>query len=68
MQGSYRKPKLGKRVFLALRFGAPMPMRYFEWRLALDTGWTLDYIRSLPYGDIVEYLEITDAINKAKNT
>jgi len=42
-----------------------MPMKYFEWKLAFDTGWSLEYIRSMKYGDFVEYLEIKDAMNKA---
>ena len=46
-------------------FGAQMPMEYFHWKLALETGWSLEYIRTMKYGDFVEYLEIKDAINKA---
>ena len=42
-----------------------MPMEYFDWKMALDTGWTLDYIRALPYSDYLEYIEIKDAIYKA---
>ena len=42
-----------------------MPMKFFEWKLAFDTGWTLEYIRAMTYGDFVEYLEIKDALNKA---
>jgi len=42
-----------------------MPMKYFEWSLALETGWTLEYIRALKFSDFAEYLEIKDAKNKA---
>ena len=65
MQERDKRPKLGKRVYLALKFGAPVPMEYFQWKLALETGWTLDYIRSMKYGDFAQYLEIKDAMNKA---
>ena len=68
MQQSISRPKLGKRVFLALRFGAPMPAEYFDWKMAFDTGWTLEYIRSLPYAEYLNYIEIKDAINKTRNT
>jgi len=49
-----------------LRFGAPIPSKYFEWTLAFETGWTLDYIRSLSMQDIQDYLQIKDAMIKAK--
>ena len=65
MQERYKRPKLGKRVYLALKFNAPMPMEYFQWKLAFETGWTLEHIRSMKYGDFAEYLEIKDAMNKA---
>lgn len=42
-----------------------MPIAYVQWRIAFDTGWTLEYIKSLRYGDLVEYLEIKDAMAKA---
>ena len=45
-----------------------MPAEYFDWKMALDTGWTLEYIRSLPYAEYLNYIEIKDAINKARNT
>jgi hypothetical protein len=43
-----------------------MPIEYFEWQIALDTGWTLEYIRGLKYGDLIEYIQIKDALNKAR--
>lgn len=43
-----------------------MPITYFKWRIAFDTGWTLEYINSLTYGSLVEYMEIQDAMAKAK--
>lgn len=42
-----------------------MPFQFFLWRIAFDTGWTMEYIKSLPMSDIIEYLEIKDAMNKA---
>lgn len=66
MPGCDGKPKLGKRAFFGLKFGAPMPLKVFEWQLAFDTGWTLEYIRSLRYGDLIEYIQVKDAMAKAK--
>ena len=42
-----------------------MPAKYFKWKLAFETGWTLEYIDGMKYGDFIEYLEIKDAQNKA---
>lgn len=65
MPGCDVEPKLGKRAYFGLKFGAPMPIRFFEWQIALDTGWTLEYIRSLRYGDLIEYIQVKDAMAKA---
>lgn len=43
-----------------------MPLKVFEWQLAFDTGWTLEYIRSLRYGDLIEYIQVRDAMTKAR--
>lgn len=32
-----------------------------RWRLAEDTGWTLEYIDNLSFGDIRQWLSIKDA-------
>ena len=42
-----------------------MPNEYHEWKLVLDTGWTLDYIRSLSLQDYHNYFQIKDAKSKA---
>ena len=60
-----KRPKLGKRVYLAIKFGAPVPFDYFRWRIAFDTGWNLEYINGLSMGDVQEYLQIKDAMAKA---
>lgn len=44
---------------------APMPTEYFDWKMVFDTGWTLDYIRSLSMKDYQDYLQIKDARIKA---
>lgn len=43
-----------------------MPLEYFEWQIAFDTGWTLEYIGSLSYTDVFDYIQIKDAIVKAR--
>ena len=58
-------PKLAERTYLSLRFGAPAPFEYLVWRLAPETGWTLDYIESLTMQQWHDYLQIRDAKAKA---
>jgi hypothetical protein len=43
-----------------------MPHEYFDWDIAFDTGWQLDYINSLSMSQIHEYIQIKDARNKAR--
>jgi hypothetical protein len=43
-----------------------MPGEYLMWKLIFDTGWTLDYIESLTMQDFHDYLNVKDAMNKAK--
>lgn len=38
-----------------------MPGEYWEWRLARETGWSLEYIQGLPVGRWHEYFQIEDA-------
>lgn len=42
-----------------------MPDEYIEWKMAFETGWTLDYIRSLTMQDRENYLQVKDGANKA---
>jgi len=37
----------------------------FVWELVEATGWTLDYIDSLPFGKIHERIQVIDGRNKA---
>jgi hypothetical protein len=41
-----------------------MPGEYWEWRLARETGWSLEYIQGLPVGRWHEYFQIEDAQGK----
>ena len=50
---------------MSLKFGATMPWKYWTWKLAETTGWTLEYIRSLTMQDYHDYLQIKDARLKA---
>ena len=42
-----------------------MPTEFTEWKIAFDTGWTLDYIRSLSLQDIENYFQVRDGARKA---
>lgn len=42
-----------------------MPAEYTEWKIAFDTGWTLEYIRSMSMQDIENYYQVKDATRKA---
>lgn len=54
---------------MALSFdGKPMPDEYWRWRLALDTGWTLDYIDGLSLKDFHDYLQVMDAIGNFRRS
>lgn len=48
-----------------MKLKEPMPIEYFFWQLAFETGWTMDYIMSLPMSVWHEYLSIKDALDKA---
>ena len=66
MYEAFIRPKLSKRVYLGLRFGAPIPFEYITWKIAFETGWTLEYIEALPMSRYVEYIEIKDGIAKSR--
>jgi hypothetical protein len=42
-----------------------LPAQYIEWELALRTGWTLEYIRSLSMQDLADYRQVIDGMKKA---
>lgn len=45
--------------------GKPMPLEWWRWQLARETGWTLDYIDDLSLGDWRDYWQILDGEGKA---
>ena len=53
-------------MFKHLKYRAGAPLRYIYWTLAERTGWTLEYIESLPLGVLHEWMQIMDARGKAK--
>jgi hypothetical protein len=36
-----------------------------RWEIAADTGWTLEYIESLSFEDVWQYLSVRDAGRKS---
>jgi len=45
--------------------GRPAPYEYWRWRIARETGWTLEYIDRLSHADIAEYWQVLDGEYKA---
>ena len=35
-----------------------------RWQIAEKTGWALEYIDALSWGDVVEYMQVSDANTK----
>jgi hypothetical protein len=52
-------------IYLGFRYGAQMPAEYTEWKMAFETGWTLDYIRGLSMQDVENYFQVKDGARKA---
>lgn len=67
MYEAAKRPKLSKLVYFGLKYGKPLPIKYIIWKIAFDTGWTLEYIESLPMSRYVDYIQIKDGIFKARN-
>lgn len=42
-----------------------MPIEWWRWKLARETGWTLEYINGMSLGDMHEYWQILDGEGKA---
>ena len=42
-----------------------LPYAYYRWKLAEQFGWTLHEVDNLSMADYHEYLQVTDARNKA---
>lgn len=45
--------------------GGPLPSVATDWWLIERTGWTLEYVRSLPVGALKDYLQVLDGRAKA---
>lgn len=52
-------------MYTHYRYNAPAPYEVIVWQLVDETGWTLDYIESLPLAKLHEWIALQDA--KAKN-
>lgn len=66
MYEAAKRPKLSKRVYFGLKYGAPIPFEYITWKMAFETGWTLEYIEGLPMERYIEYIQIKDGIAKSR--
>lgn len=51
---------------MGLGFGKPLPIRWWDWHIARETGWTLEYVRCLSVQDFHDYLQIKDAEAKVR--
>ena len=49
-------------------WGKPVPIDVILWRLVERTGWTWDYINSLPLAMLHDWLSIQDGNAKAGDT
>lgn len=60
---------MSKAVYMALRWRAPISYddlwAWERWRLARDTGWSLEYIDELTLDDMREWRSVTDGEAKA---
>jgi hypothetical protein len=45
-----------------------MPLEAIRWRLVMDTGWTLEYVDALSLGDLQEYFQVMDGMNKGRSS
>ncbi len=45
-----------------------MPEEFWMWKIAMDTGWTLEYIESLSIEQYHQWFQFKDAEVKARNT
>jgi hypothetical protein len=43
-----------------------LPLEWWQWKIAREFGWTLDYIESLPLGRLHQYWQILDGEGKAQ--
>lgn len=41
-------------------------LKIARWKLIKQTGWTVEYVDSLPIGKLYEFHQIEDGFNKAK--
>jgi hypothetical protein len=47
-------------------WGAGVPADVITWQLVEQTGWTLEYIDSLPLARVHQWLSIQDGLSKAR--
>jgi hypothetical protein len=51
---------------MGLGFGRSLPSQWWDWTLARETGWTLEYIRNMSVKDFHEYIQIRDAESRVR--
>lgn len=45
-----------------------MPNEYWDWEIVAETGWPLEYVRSLSLADFHAWLQIRDAKYRARQS
>lgn len=66
MRPTYDRPKLSKRVYLAIKWGKPAPFELVRWTLAERFGWTLPEVDALSMADLAQFYQIEDGRGKAR--
>ena len=53
---------------MGLAWGGGYPFEALRWDMVEATGWTLEYIDSLPFSEVQNYLGIRDGRAKARGS
>lgn len=62
------RPKLSKRVYLAIVAKKDMPLEVMRWSLAERFGWTLSQVDALTIEELHEFIQIEDGRAHARKS